>query len=444
MLQLNILSNRYQLLIALSILVIIIATTFISILIPVMILVLILIYLIIKDFRFGTILIILFAFSSVAGQKLFEAYHMFILLTALTIFSLSLAFLKHRITLKGVREFNLLLIIFGIWAFLSGVIAIDHKYWLQNIEWMLRAFILFYLIYNSFSTKEEVFLIFKVIILSIFISSFSSFFASFGGLGISFKNMLPLFLHRFSGSVFDPNYFSMTVVASIPLAITLIIKERYPFLKMLWIFSILFLIFSIILSQSRTGLFSVTVVFLYTVFFLLQRKRKEVFFIAVPLVIIIIAIPSVFWYRLFLFWQSVSTNIKADYSTVHRFLLLSSAFDVFIKNPIFGVGLGNFEAIAARYTQYPMVCHNTYLEIAANLGLLGLIPFLLILYKGFHILKNAIRDPNTSELAWGIRAGLLGSYVAILFLSVPFKLDFWILLALSAVLSRSCKQKNDL
>jgi len=414
-------------------------TTFISPLIPLIFFVLLVLLTIMKDYRLGTFLLIMFSFTNIAAQKFFESYHIMLFAMTFTIFSLSLSCLRRNIVIKGAKDFNLLLIIFGLWSFLSGVIAINHNLWLENIHWMLRAFILFYLIYNSFSTKEEIVIIFKIIVMSIFLSSFIPFFTSFGASFLSLKNLLPLFLQRFSGTIFDPNYFAMTVAASLPLAFILIIKEKHLILKLLWLFAILFLMFSVILSQSRTGLFSVAVIFLYTIFYLHQRKRREVFFIVVPLIIIIIAIPSVFWYRFSLFFQSILTGDRGDTSMGHRLILLSSAFDVFIKNPFFGVGLANFKVYAARYTQYPMIAHNTYLEIATGLGLLGLIPFLLILYKGFSILKSAIRDPNISELAWAVRAGLLGTYVAMLFLSVPFFLDFWVLLGLAFIIGKNSK-----
>lgn len=435
-------SNNKLLPIIVSSIILMIISASISILISVVILVILAAILILYDYRIGTLFVILFSFSSIAGQKIFESYHLFLLIVTLTLFSLSLSFLRGKIVLKGVKEFNFLFIIFGLWAFASGIIASNHHYWILNIELMIRAIMLFYLIINSFSTAEDVLLVFKTVVLTILISSVIPFVLSVGGLSISFSNLLPLFLTRFSGSVFDPNYFSMTVAGSVPLAIVLIVKEKNRFFRIIWIMSVLFLMFSIVISQSRTGLFSTAIVFVYALLYLFKKKRKEILVLVLPIVLLLLFLPGAFWYRSYLFLQSVFGNAIADSSTVQRLLLLNSAFDVFIKNPIWGVGLGNFEAIAGRYIHYPMVCHNTYLEVAANLGLLGLIPFLLILYRGFSVLKDPIRNPATSELAWGIKAGLLGSYIAIFFLSVPFKLDYWVLLGLSAVLSLQKSEKH--
>lgn len=398
--------------------------------------------LVLKDFRIGTLLVVIFGFTVLAAQEALKPFHMLLLLTILTLFSFLLALLTRRVKFESPREFNVLLVVFGSWAFLSGILAIDHKLWIGSVETMVRAYIVFYLIYNSISKKEDLLLAFKVIVLSIFLSSAISFFASFGISAFSVETLLTVFSQRFAGTIFDPNYFAMAIAASLPLAIVIILRERTWLIRIMWIVMVLFLLFSIIISQSRTGIFSTSVIFVYTMYYLGKKRRKEIFVFIIPIAAVIILLPGIFWHRFAMFWQSITAGVRADISMMHRIELLNSAFDVFTRNPILGVGLNNFWAIAARYTHYPMVCHNTYLEIASNLGVIGLIPFVLILYKGFSLPGKVMHDSELSDLAWAIRAGLLGCYVAILFISVPFILNLWILLALSAVIFKISSQKH--
>jgi putative inorganic carbon (HCO3(-)) transporter len=399
--------------------------------------------LILNDFRAGTLLVVIFGFTVLAAQEALKPFHMLLLLTILTLFSFLIALLTHKVEFKSPREFNLLIILFGTWAFLSGIIAIDHKLWIGSVETMVRAFIVFYLIYNSISRKEDLLLLFKVIVLSIFLSSAISFFTSFGINAFSVETILTVFSQRFAGTIFDPNYFAMAVAASLPLAIVIILREKSWLIRSMWILMVLFLLFSIIISQSRTGIFSTAMIFIYTMYYLGRKRKKEIFIFIIPIATVIILLPGIFWHRFSTFWQSITTGVRADMSMMHRIELLNSALDVFLKNPIFGVGLNNFWAIAGRYTHYPMVCHNTYLEIASNLGVIGLIPFALILYKGFNLPGKAMHDSEISDLAWAIRAGLLGCYVAILFISVPFILNLWILLGLSAAVFKISAKKYE-
>ena len=413
--------------------IIVLITGIMSPIIPVVFFLLLVFLIIIKDHRFGTLILIILTFTNVAAQKLTETYHIMLLLTAITLFSLMLSFLRGKIQIKGIREFNFLLIIFAVWAFLSGILAIDHTLWIASIYEMTRAFLLLYLIYNSFSKKEEVLFIFKISVLSLFISSLASFL--FTG-GLSFNLLASFFMTRFTGSALDPNYYAMTVAAVIPLAFVATTRESHMILRFFWILSALFLIFTVIISQSRTGLLSISVVFFYTMIYLLRRKRKEALFVLIPVIIIVLMLPSYTWHRLFLFLNTILTGVRSDISVTHRFALLGAAFDVFIKNPIFGVGLWNFQIHAPHYTPYPMIAHNTYLEIASGLGLLGLIPFLMILHRGFIISKKAMNEPLAQELAWALSAALLGMFISMFFLSVPFKLDLWVMFGLAAVIGK--------
>ncbi len=435
MIKTNLLNYNYLPVIALT-LISVILVGFINPMVLLFAFALFLILAIIKNFRIGTFLIIIFSFTNYAGQQVFESLHIMLLITIITSFAFALTFLRGNADFRNAEKFDVLILLFALWSLISGIIAFDHKMWYQNIEWLLRSIIVFYLVVNSISAVKEIFIIFKLIVLSIFLSSFIAFFAEYGIVSFTFSTLISLFTKRFAGSIFDPNYFSMTVAASLPLAAVIILKEKLLILKVFWLFATLFLLFSIVISQSRTGLLSVAVVLLYTIYHFISNRRREIFLILVPLALILIFLPSFFWHRVWLFISAITTGSRGDISTIQRFTLLSSAFDIFIKHPFFGVGLGNFEYYAARYIQYPMVCHNTYLEIAANLGLPGLIIFLTILYRTYASLRTEEQAKEHLELIWGVKAGFLGICTAILFLSVPFKLDLWVFLGLTAVIKR--------
>ncbi len=65
------------------------------------------------------------------------------------------------------------------------------------------------------------------------------------------------------------------------------------------------------------------------------------------------------------------------------------AWDLFIKDPWFGIGLGNFSQILKE--GYP---HNNYLEILTESGVLGLVVFLIFLF--FHIQGRPLKNPQDS------------------------------------------------
>lgn len=62
----------------------------------------------------------------------------------------------------------------------------------------------------------------------------------------------------------------------------------------------------------------------------------------------------------------------SDSSSLYRAMMLKAAFDTFKANPIFGVGMDNFRFFNPIRTTY---AHNNFAEIAADLGILGIIGY---------------------------------------------------------------------
>jgi hypothetical protein len=85
----------------------ILMTAAISPLIPIIAFVIISIFVIIKDYRIGTLLVIIFSFTNIAGQQIFESCHIYLVLIILTVFSFMLSYLRGNTVIKGVKEFNL-------------------------------------------------------------------------------------------------------------------------------------------------------------------------------------------------------------------------------------------------------------------------------------------------------------------------------------------------
>ncbi len=62
-----------------------------------------------------------------------------------------------------------------------------------------------------------------------------------------------------------------------------------------------------------------------------------------------------------------------DDNSYSRTNLASSGFDIFLSNPIFGVGIGNEPAAMEKITGLRLVSHNTYVSLLSELGLIGLV-----------------------------------------------------------------------
>ena len=73
--------------------------------------------------------------------------------------------------------------------------------------------------------------------------------------------------------------------------------------------------------------------------------------------------------------------------------LLDRAVNVAAHHPIIGIGMGNFHI----YSIHEQVAHNSYLEIAAELGLAGLVAYLLLIFAPLRSLRRIESETAHSD-----------------------------------------------
>lgn len=121
-------------------------------------------------------------------------------------------------------------------------------------------------------------------------------------------------------------------------------------------------------------------------------------------------------------------------------------------NPIVGVGADNFKLETVNYLlepgvisadQYivdqPLVAHNIYLEVLADLGIVGLALFLSIIAASIACTLRAIAfakangDASIEVLSRALLVGLIALLAADVFISEQYSKQLWLLLALGPV-----------
>jgi O-antigen ligase len=123
-------------------------------------------------------------------------------------------------------------------------------------------------------------------------------------------------------------------------------------------------------------------------------------------------------------------------------------------HPIVGVGLGNFQVQAPRYTQRPgelryahfvaetpNVAHNTFLQLSAETGIVGLVLFLTVVISCLRAAWRAGRsfdasgDSGFAALSQAIVVAIIAFMVAAFFLSMGTDPRWWVVLAMGPVLA---------
>ncbi len=158
----------------------------------------------------------------------------------------------------------------------------------------------------------------------------------------------------------DPHIFAFYLAFVTPLAF-LSGKKRYR------VFGIIFLI-TLALTFSRAGYIGAIVAFF--VYALLSEKRKYIM-CAFPVIFLLLFITPA-WSRL------VSSFDSNEGSGQARLAIWGKALTVIKEHPFWGVGLGNYAFAVAPTSDYrtPIYAHNLYLDIWAELGIVGLLLFL--------------------------------------------------------------------
>jgi len=193
-----------------------------------------------------------------------------------------------------------------------------------------------------------------------------------------------------------------------------------------------FLMLVVILLTESRGAFLGLAVGMGPAFFRIGMKRPRILVLmAVVGIAIAMVIPSSVWVRLSGIEKltSVSTVGEADPegSAAQRFEIQKVGFQIFLDHPVFGVGLGTYPIANAQYSFElgKRDTHNTYLNIAAEIGLPGLVLWLLCFGA---MLRYSIRRRRSASIlqaqqqVWIERAlvaylvaALFGTYSALTF-----------------------------
>lgn len=198
------------------------------------------------------------------------------------------------------------------------------------------------------------------------------------------RSMFTNGVRRACGMFDDPNYFGFVLSVIWPLGL---------FIKNKALKNIILLVFfvTIFLTLSRATLL---ILILQMVFFLYFKSKYKITFllrffgaILFASLVLFITQPAFLFDRIdtLLPLFTGETN-KLENSSAERLDLLFAGIKMFIDNFWFGVGFGNFQLYSAEYmTFFPrsVYAHNTYLTIAAELGVFGLLVWgsgLLYLY----------------------------------------------------------------
>jgi putative inorganic carbon (HCO3(-)) transporter len=235
-----------------------------------------------------------------------------------------------------------------------------------------------------------------------------------------------------AGLTRNPNDLALMINLIIPMAVALLLSSASALSRVLLSVAILTQVIAVVLTFSRTGFLTLaTTLGLYGIR-LVRRPGKGLvmaalvgFFLGLPF------LPSGYTDRLF-----TLSGVDADPtgSSQARWSGTLAALDHAIENPLMGAGLGmNIlvlnESVGATWRSV----HNTYLEYAVDLGVPGLVLFLLLLKGCWRTVRESRKSARRelSLLAEGIEISLAGFAVAAFFHPAAYEFYFFFVAGLA-------------
>jgi O-antigen ligase len=242
------------------------------------------------------------------------------------------------------------------------------------------------------------------------------------------------------GLTANPNDLALMLNLIFPLTMALLMGSRKPRTRYILMGILLLDILAVVATFSRGGF--LTLAALFIIYLWKFRNRFERRWIIAALFIVMICIPllpSAYWDRL-----STTVNSSSDPtgSAQERTTTLLSAAVFVAKHPVVGAGLGM--DILAMNDERGVIwgkVHNVYLQYGVDLGLPGMILFLMLLIACIKsttkVQRQAARVPALQELwflAQGVQISLLAFSVAGMFHPVAYHLYFYYMAGLAVAL----------
>ena len=228
------------------------------------------------------------------------------------------------------------------------------------------------------------------------------------GFPIIFKSLFTQDMLRFKGFHSHPlrfaGYFSTVCIIAFSFA-SFYSKKLFYFIP--------FLFFGLMLNASRTYWFSTIISFLI-ISFLKNKKFMITTFLSISVFLLIFF--SVFGnYR-----DRIEKTIESKNIISHMDLrknLWKAGLEIFLKNPLYGIGDGKVSNYLKPYLEKGLIdniahCHNIYITLAAETGVIGLgILLWILIYFIKKYYNEFIKSEDNFSKAFSI--SLLGSFINI-------------------------------
>jgi putative inorganic carbon (hco3(-)) transporter len=325
------------------------------------------------------------------------------------------------------------------WSQDSGAALASFTRWLPNAT-------LFVIVFAGVRTREQLYWVLGAFVVGAFVSAIY-------GLIVPAP---PSDLGRLEGAGGDPNETAAALVAAAALSVALAVSWRgKPFMRMIALVIAPLCAFASLLTLSRGGLVAFAAALIAAVL-MAGRRRTQMILVAV------VSASLAVGYFAFFAPASAVDRVTEVHGGTGRTDIWKVGLRMVHGAPIQGIGAGNFPIVSIHYliapgallrddfiVQTPKVAHNTYLEVLAELGLVGLTLFLIVIFFAIGCAVRAARyaarlkDREIDILARALVVALASLLAANFFISREYSKQLWLLLALGPVILNILRRDHE-
>ena len=269
------------------------------------------------------------------------------------------------------KYFNLLLLLY-LWIFISVLWATDTAVAFRQLKQCLGSILLCY-VFAVKATKikniEWIYFSYLIVLAMDWYYAYNNIFS-----------IIELGTERLNDANLNANtlaYHTFYVTFATYILGEITEKRRKKIYNLLFIFTIPLSFYTALLTASRQVLI-IQIPLISILLFIRYLKDRDIKRKFVVIFILIVAILSVLSFLLDIYADSaLKSRNEMDVKEDSRMELVKDAFNVGVEYFPFGVGPGNY-LIHSRHKGFS---HNTYLELFANEGIIGLFIYLLLMFR---------------------------------------------------------------
>ena len=316
------------------------------------------------------------------------------------------------------REVNLVLL-FCLAGLLSIPLAIDPaQAWHEFSDTFIRCIVIFVVLVNVVRTEKR---LNGLLLLALV----TGIWLSLGAINDFRLGLMTVEGYRVGGrggGIFgNSNDMALFLVTIVPIAMALLLSSRGLARRFLFGGCAILMVAGIVLTYSRGGFIGLLVALGFFAWKIGRRHRVEI--VVAGLLVVAAFLALVPGYALRLASIIVPSLDPVGSSEARGGELLRSLY-VAIRHPFLGIGMGNY---APQMSYRSRVTHNSYTQIAAEMGAAALVCYMMFVVTPLRKLGEIARETFGAKansrfyyLAIGLQASLVGYMVCSFFASVAY------------------------